>query len=256
MADLKQGIIKLLEKNTRFDERKADSYRKVEIIYDISKNAEGSAKVKIGDTEVLAGVKMEMIKPYPDTPDEGTISVNVELTPMANPNFESGPPGIEAIEIARVVDRGIRESKCIDFKKLCVEEGEKVWVVNIDIVPINDAGNLFDAAALAAIAAVKDAKFPEVVDDKIDYKHKTNKSLPVTKTPVEVTVLKIGKFYVVDPTLEEQSVLDARLSVATTEDGKFAALQKGGDMELTLEEVEQMLDLAAEKSKELRKFLK
>ncbi len=59
MTEEKKGnIIKYLEKNIRFDGRKLDEFRKIEVEYDISKSAEGSAKVKIGDTEVLAGVKL------------------------------------------------------------------------------------------------------------------------------------------------------------------------------------------------------
>jgi len=90
---------------------------------------------------VFAGVKLEIGTPYPDTPDEGGLMINTELIPLSNPEFESGPPGIQAIELSRVVDRGIRESKAIDMKKLCIEPKEKVWTVIVDIIPINDEGN-------------------------------------------------------------------------------------------------------------------
>ena len=111
---------------------------------------------------MITGVKMAIETPYPDTPDSGNLMVGAELSPMASPEFESGPPSIQAIELARVVDRGIRESKAIDFDKLCIEKGEKVWSVMIDLTPINDAGNLFDVAALSALAAIKNAKFPKL----------------------------------------------------------------------------------------------
>ena len=142
----KEYMESIIDQNKRIDGRKFDEYRKIEVEYGISpKSAEGSARVKIGDTEVLAGIKMELGTPFSDKPDEGSIMVNVELIPMASSLFESGPPSINAIELARVTDRGIRESKALDFKKLCVREGEKVWLVFIDIYPINADGNLFDA---------------------------------------------------------------------------------------------------------------
>ena len=245
-----------LNENKRFDGRKFDEFRNVEVEYDISKSAEGSARVKIGDTEVLAGVKLAVETPYPDTPDSGNLMVGAELLPMSNPEFESGPPSIDSIELSRVVDRGIRESKAIDTKKLCIVKGEKVWAVMIDIVPINDAGNLFDAASLAAIAALKNTKFPEYKDGVLDYKKKTNKELPINKEPIGVTVIKIGKYFIVDPLSEEEKNVDARLTVTSTADGKLCALQKGGDSPMTSEDINTILDLALKKAEELRKKLK
>jgi exosome complex component RRP42 len=254
--ELRSHIISLLNVNTRLDGRKLSEYREpIEVEYDVIKTAEGSARVRIGDTDVIVGVKMEVGEPYPDLPDEGTIIVGAELLPLSNPEFELGPPGIQAIELARVVDRGIRESKAIDFKKLCIEEGKKVWLLLIDICPLNDAGNLFDASSLAALAALKDARFPSYDGEKIDYKQKTDKKLPLNKMPIAVTVVKIGDKFIVDPDIEEEKAIDARLTVSSIEDGTLCALQKGGDIPLTTEDIDKMLDIGIEKGKELRKCL-
>ena len=220
----------------------------------ISKSAEGSARVSLGDTIVLAGVKLEMGTPHPDTPDEGSMMVGAELLPLSNPKFELGPPGIRAIEIGRVVDRCIRESKAIDTKKLCVEKGEKAWIIIIDLCPINDAGNLFDACALAAIAALKDAKFPEYDGKTIDYKKKTSKGLPLLKTPIEVTVCKIGDKFVIDPLIEEEGAIDSRLTVAIDKNN-ICALQKGGDAAVSIEDIDTMIEIAMKKTKELNEKL-
>lgn len=175
MTNQKKNIIKSLEKGIRYDGRNLLDYREVIVEPNAIKNAEGSARVKIGETEVIVGVKLDVGKPYPDTQDEGALMVGAELYPLSNPDFELGPPGIEAVELARVIDRGIRESKAINQKELCIKEGEKVWMVIIDICTINDAGNLFDASSLATLAALKCARFPEYKDDKIDYKVKQKK---------------------------------------------------------------------------------
>jgi exosome complex component RRP42 len=254
--ELKAHIIELLDKGTRLDGRRPDEYRKpVKVEYDVSSSAEGSARVVIGETEIITGIKMAIEAPYPDTPESGNLMVGAELSPLASPEFESGPPSIEAIELARVVDRGIRESRAVDFDKLCLEKGEKVWSVMIDLAPINDAGNLFDAAALSALAAIKNTKFPKLEDDKINYLEKTKESLPLQKQPISVTVCRIGRHFIVDPATEEEKVIDARLTVAVGEDGKLYALQKGGETPLTEEEILQMVDIAVEKTKELRKAL-
>lgn len=254
--DLKQHVITLLDSDKRLDGRKPLDYRKpVKVEPNFTSTAEGSAKVTIGETEVLCGVKMEVGTPYPDRPDAGTIICGAELLPLSNPEFESGPPGIQAIELARIVDRGIRESGTIDFKKLCIKKGEQVWLILIDVITLNDAGNLFDASALAAYAALQNASFPKFDGEKVDYKEKSNKKLDLKNIPLSVTVCKIGNKFIVDPTTEEEKAIDARLTVATLEDGTLCALQKGGEMPLTSEEITKMIEIGTEKGKELRQAL-
>ncbi len=256
---IKEHIHSLLEKGLRQDGRKLLEYRKdVSVEYGISpKSAEGSARVRIGETEVVAGVKLGIGTPYPDQQDAGSIMFGAELSPIANDKFEMGPPSIDSIEISRVVDRGIRESGALDFKKLCVKKGEKVWQVFVDMYPINDAGNLRDACALAALAAMKDAKFPEL--DKstgmVNYDNKTKVSLPLTDEPIEVTVLKINNDFVVDPTCDEEEFLDSRLTVAFLKDGSICAMQKGGNGALSTEDIGKMVKIASDNVKILRKAL-
>jgi exosome complex component RRP42 len=254
--DLKTHMNDFFKKNIRFDGRKFDEYRQITVETNVSKSAEGSARVKIGETDVMIGVKFELGKPYPDSPDEGTIMVGAELLPMSNPDFEPGPPSIQAVELARVVDRGIRESKVIDFKKLCVKEGEHVWVVLVDIMTINVDGNLFDAAALGSIIALKQARFPKIENDTVNYKELTKEKLPLsTKNPVSVTVCKIGNTYIVDPTAEEEKAVEARLTVATTNEGKICAMQKGSIEPLTLDDIDNMIAIAVKKCDELRTYI-
>ncbi len=251
----KEIIAELAKSSKRIDGRSLLDYRKpISIETNISWTAEGSAQVQIGDTVILAGIKLSIEKPYNDTPNEGGIMVNAELVPLSSPEYEPGPPGIKAVELARVTDRGIREAKAIDMKKLCIEPGEKAWFVIIDLVTINDAGNLFDASGLAVLAALKSARFP-VVDKEtgaINYKEKTNEHLPLVKEPLPVTVYKVNGQFIVDPTAEEEHAYDARLTVASDERGILSAMQKGGEFPLSIEEIARMIDIALEKAKFLR----
>jgi len=252
-AEMKDHVVKLLKEDMRLDGRKNLEYRKpITVETDVYSTAHGSAKVTIGETIVMTGIKFELGTPYPDRPDEGTIVCGAELVPLSNPEFEPGPPSIQAVELARVVDRGIRESGAIDFKTLCITPGEKVWMAAIDIVPLNDAGNLFDAASLAALAALRTAKFPAFDGETIDYKAERKEKLKLKLEPIEVTVCKIGESFIVDPLTEEEKLIDARLTVATLKDGTLCAMQKGGEDPLTAEEILKMIDIASDKSKELR----
>ncbi|PWA49340.1 polyribonucleotide nucleotidyltransferase, PNPase/RNase PH domain protein [Artemisia annua] len=47
---------------------------------------------------------------------------------MADPSFEPGHPGDSAIELGRIVDRGLRESRAVDTKSLYVIAGKLVWL--------------------------------------------------------------------------------------------------------------------------------
>ncbi|MFC1730910.1 exosome complex protein Rrp42 [candidate division KSB1 bacterium] len=253
--DLKKHLRDSLAKGVRHEKRKLTEYRKIEVETGVSKSAEGSARVKIGDTEVIVGVKLAIDRPYSDRPDEGCLMVGAELSPLASPDFETGPPSIESIELARVVDRGVREAKTIDMKKMCIESGEKVWLVAIDICPINDAGNLLDAAALGAVAALKSTRLPAYDGVVLDYKNHTDKKLPLTKMPVAVTVYKIGETFIVDPNLDEEKAYDAKLTITTIKDGTICALQKGGELPLKIEDIKKMAEIGTEKAKDLLKFV-
>ena len=247
LAELKQGM--------REDGRKFDQYRDVKIDYEFTKNADGSASVRLGNTFVLAGVKLQPGEPYPDQPDSGTISVGAELLAMASPSFETGPPKEDAIELSRVVDRGIRESDAIDFKSLCIREKELVWITFLDLYVMNDDGNLFDAAAIAALAALKNTKFPKLENDKVVSGERTNKRLELTRMPMLNTVTKISDILLADASLKETKAADARFSVCTTEDGYLSAFQKGGSGYFTKAEISRCIDLAYLNSDKLRKFL-
>ncbi len=252
--ELKENILKALSKGIRTDGRLPEDVRDIEIEFNVVEMAEGSARVKFGDTEVIAGVKLKLDKPYSDTPNEGVLMVNIELTPLSNPEFESGPPSVKSIEIARVIDRGIREGHAIDNKKLCVEPGEKVWCVNVDISPINTDGNLLDIGGLAALAALHSARFPKVKDGVVNYNEKTDEKLPVLEEPIPVTVLKIGESFIVDPTNDEEKVFDSRLTATFRSDGNLCAIQKGGDGPLTTEDISKMLDLAQKTAGNIREI--
>ena len=247
-------IVSLIEQGKRIDGRKFDEMREAHVELNISKNAEGSAKCKIGDTEVMIGVKMDVGTPYPDSPDEGSIIVTTELSPIASPEFELGPPGIQATEIARIVDRGIRESKAIDMKKLGIVSGEKSWLLFIDVYPVNDDGNLIDASALGTLAALKNTRYVNYENGKVKFGEFTDKKLELEKTPITFTFIKIGNSILLDPNAREEKAAEARLSIAVY-GGRIHALQKGGDRGFTEDEIEKMIDIAIKKEKDLKKVL-
>jgi len=249
-------ISQLVAKGNRLDDRELTDYREMKIEQGIIERAEGSARVILGKTEVVVGVKIETGEPFPDTPNEGVLTVNAELVPLASPGFEPGPPDENSIELARIVDRGIRESKVIDTAKLVIEPAKKVFVVFIDVYVLNHDGNLIDASALAAMAALLNTKMAnyEIEDGEIKIKP-GYEPLPTKKHPITITCAKIGEKLVVDPSLEEEQVMDARISFAIDDEENICAIQKGGSGYFEPKEIFEASKIAKQKADEIRKKL-
>jgi len=250
-------IRKMIKDGERLDGRDLGEFRDIEVETDyINETAEGSARVKIGKTHVVVGLKIGLEEPYSDRPDEGTIVTNAELAPMAAREYESGPPQEPGVELARVVDRGIRESEAIDLEELCIEPGEKVMTVFIDVHVLNDDGNLIDASSLGAMAALKTGFIP-VYDEEEDelVRDEKERDIPLEKESVTVTGHKIEDQILWDTTGEEEEAQDARLTVSLKQDGNVVAMQKGEREPLSQEEVMEIVKTAEDKTDMLREIL-
>ncbi len=246
----------LAESGKRLDGREASDYRDIVVTDGISKNSASAVSVKIGKTEVIAGVHLALATPYPDSPDEGTFMTSAELHPMASQQYEMGRPGIESVELARVIDRGIRESSFIDFKGLCIEKGEKVWQVFVDLVAVNDDGNMLDAAGLAAIIALGRAKMPIYNKEEDKIEGYSEEGIPLNKEVLSfsMTFHKVGDKIVADVGREEEKISKFRLTVAMGDnegEPRITAMQKGKAGVISGEDLDLMLDLATNKWKEL-----
>ena len=242
----------LLARGIRIDNRRLDEVREIEIVPGYIERAEGSALVRLGKTVVLAGVKTDVVPPFPDTPNEGVLVVNAEFVPLASPTFEPGPPDENAIELARVIDRSLREIRAVGLDKLVLEPGKHVWRVYVDIYVLNHDGNLFDASALAAMAALMVTRIPAAVKSGDRYlvdRSRFTMMLPINHRVVTVTLAKMSNKLLVDPTQEEEEVADTRIVVAVSDDGRIAGMQKTGMGYLTYDEVFKAVDIALAKSK-------
>jgi len=253
---LSKELMDLLKQDKRVDGRSLHEYRKIECETGILEKAEGSALVSIGDTKVLVGTKIELGTPFPDTPDQGVLTVNAELLPLASPSFEPGPPDERSISLARYVDRSIRESKAIDLESLVLQGGKLVYVIYIDVYVLDYSGNLTDTSVLAATKALENTKLR---------KYELEGDLPVFKGEVVPLVLKefpvsttfgtFGDKYIIDPNLEEEHASEGFISFTYTIDGKVCAVMKNGQGHLSHSQVFEMLEIGWEKAKEIARIV-
>lgn len=248
-------ILELLKQGRRVDGRALDEQRPLSIETGVIPKANGSARVKLGNTEVITGIKIQPDKPFPDMGDKGILICTAEILPLADPNVEPGPPTEAVIELARVVDRGIRETEMIDLHQLVLIENKSVVGIFIDSSVIDADGNLFDACSYASVAGVLSCTVPkyEIKDDQPVLVEGVTSKAPVRTIPVSVTMARIGDYIVVDPTKEEEVCMDARITITTNSEGNICALQKGGDDGFTVDQLLQCSQLALSVGAKVRK---
>ncbi|HIQ02869.1 MAG TPA: exosome complex protein Rrp42 [Desulfurococcales archaeon] len=251
-------ILSLLEKDTRLDGRKLNEYREIVVAPGVIPKSEGSALARIGSTTAIAGVKIGVGTPFPDTPNEGVLTVNVEFVPLASPTLEPGPPDENAIEIARVIDRCLREIRAIDLSKLVIIPGEKVYIIWLDIYILDHDGNVLDASMLAGMAALLDTRVPKVeIDEKKNVRIIRDETtpLPINHKVVTVSIAKIGNKLIVDPNLDEDDIVDAKITIGISDDGRIVGLQKAGPGVFTYDDLRLAIKYAKENSVKLLRAL-
>jgi|TARA_B110000438_G_scaffold26237_2_gene24875 exosome complex component RRP42 len=245
---LRSHLRELADNDQRLDGRGQYEGRDLELEVNVLANAEGSARVRMGDTIVFAGVKFQTMTPYSDRPNEGGLMCMAEVRPVAGRQHEAGPPSAESIELSRVVDRGIRESGCIDTSDLCIIPGEKAWQVILDLFAVSDDGNLFDAFALAGIAALRNATIPQ---EKFEVG--ADRPLIVSKTPIMCSYQRVGGRFIFDASGREELGGDERIHITLGDDDNVHSLQKGLKGAFTAAEFKELMEEARKKGSELRK---
>ena len=254
----KNQILELLKEGKRIDGRALDEVRELTIDVGVVPKAEGSARARLGDTEVVAGVKVQPERPFPDTGDQGMLICTAEILPIAHNDVETGPPGPPVVELARVTDRGIRESKMLDMKQLVLEKNKSVIGIFCDNAVTDHDGNLFDACSYATTAAINSCKIPkyEMKDDApVKIENEFDKP-PISTLPVSVTMAKIGDYIIVDPNFDEWSIMDARITITTNSDGNVVALQKGGQDGFTQDNLIKCAEISIRVGSKIRDIIK
>jgi exosome complex component RRP42 len=262
----KNKLKSMFEEGKRFDGRGLMDVRDFEVEYGVSNKAEGSARVKMGKTEVIVGVKLATGSPYSDSPNKGNLMVSADLLPLASPRYEMGPPKFPAIELPRLIDRMVRESGMIDLGKFSITDGENVWTVIIDIYPINDDGSILDAASIACVAAMKDAVFPGITETgNPDYNNRTKNKIPISEEilPLSFTFYKLDNSLILNPTREEEESCEAKITWGISKwNGQYMlnSCQKGWEVPFASEDIVKMMDILPKKYDEtmekLNKFMK
>jgi len=203
-----------------------------------------------------------MTAPKQTKPTEGVLFLNVELSPMAAPQFEQGRPSELSTELTRILERCIRESRCVDTESLCVMAGVKVWTIRCDLHVLNHEGSLVDCASIAALAALAHFRRPDVtVEGEEVTVHSTADRDPVPLSvhhmPLCVTIafFEQGRLVLVDPSSEEEKVMDGKMVIGMNKHRELCTLQLTGSMLLAHEQVLRCSNIAVVKVTEMTELI-
>ncbi|XP_021771010.1 exosome complex component RRP45B-like isoform X5 [Chenopodium quinoa] len=253
----KKFIETALLSDLRTDGRRPFDYRELTIKFG---RKDGSTEVQLGQTHVMSFVTAQLVQPYRDRPNEGSLNIYTEFSPMADPSFEAGRPGESAIELGRIIDRGLRESRAVDTESLCVLAGKLVWSVRLDLHILDNGGNLLDAANVAALASLMTFRRPvctlggEDGQEVVVHPPEVQEPLPliVHHLPIAVTFgFMTENILVVDPTYYEEAVMKGKLTATINASEDVCAIQKAGEIGVAPSVVMQCLRIAAAKAADL-----
>ncbi|GAB2240321.1 hypothetical protein Droror1_Dr00020839 [Drosera rotundifolia] len=253
-----------IAQDLRCDGRRRRTYRPLSVETSAIPQANGSAKVRLGETEVIASVKAELGKPSASQPDKGKVFINIDCSSTASPAFE-GRGGEEfSSELALALQRCLLGSNSgagagIDRTALCVSEGKICWDLYIDGLVVGSDGNVLDALGAAIKAALSNTGIPKVLiaaavadgeQPEVDVSDEEFQQFDTSAVPVIVTLTKVGMHYIVDATTEEESHMSSAISISINKKGHICGLTKRGGAGLDPSVIHDMISVAKHVSEE------
>ncbi|XP_067290241.1 exosome complex component RRP43 [Pseudorasbora parva] len=249
-----------LKENCRPDGRELGEFRPTTLNISSISTADGSAMVKVGNTTVICGIKAELTVPPSDAPDKGYIVPNVDLPPLCSSRIRPGAPGEPAQAASQFIADLIQSSDLINMEELCVEKSKLCWVLYCDIMCLDYDGNLLDACIIVLLAALKNARLPEVTinteTDAAEVDMQKKRLLKINRHPVGSSFAVFDdSIIIVDPTAEEESLSTALMTVVTDEEERLCALHKPGGTALSAEKLQHCIRRAVTRHTEIRRLL-
>lgn len=253
-------ILNALVDKKRIDGRNIYDYRKLGITFGTT---HGHVEAQLGNTRVFTQVSCEVVQPSPHKPTEGFVVYSTNISPMSSPGVErSFNKSPENIELTRIIERCLRESRVIETEGLCIVAGEKVWKIRVDITVIDQCGNVIDCACIAAVTALKHFKRPdititgeEVVIHTLEERPPVPLSLHHTPFCVTVAFFKDGEYLAVDPTYHEERVMDGRITICMTIHKELCAIYYGGGVALVEDQIIRCCEMAYVKVQEIAQYI-
>lgn len=234
-----------IAQDLRLDGRGREDFRPFVVQTGVVSQATGSARLRLGATDVIACVKAEVGTPAASRPDQGRIEIAVECSPIAAPEYEGRGGDERAAELAGALERcflggASGAGAAVDLRALCIVPGKLCWLLLLDALLLGDGGNVLDAISMAFRAALSVTRLPKVVpvpgdaetgggdDFELDDDPSEAAALDVAGVPIVVTLTKVGRHYIVDASSDEELPAAPAMSVAINGRGSLSGASKRG----------------------------
>jgi ribonuclease PH len=190
--------------------------RPVEIVTGYLKTAEGSALIKVGNTQVLCAATIEdTVPPFLRNSGKGWVTAEYSMLPRATAKrtpreVTKGRPSGRTHEIQRLIGRSIRS--VVDMAML----GERTVLIDCDVLQADGGtrtASITGAFVALSIALRQMSKFGAL------------KTLPLLDTVAATSVGLVGGVPMLDLCYEEDSRADVDMNVVMTGAGKFVEVQ-------------------------------
>jgi ribonuclease PH len=200
----------------RTDKRRPDEMRPVEIVPGYLATAEGSALIKLGNTQVLCAASIEeTVPPFLRNSGKGWVTAEYAMLPRATAKrtpreVTKGHPSGRTQEIQRLIGRSMRA--VVDMAAL----GERTVVLDCDVIQAD--GGTRTASITGAFVALSLA-LRKLVE------FKAIKSSPLRDCVAATSVGLVGGVPMLDLCYEEDSQADVDMNVVMTGSGRFVEVQ-------------------------------
>jgi ribonuclease PH len=190
--------------------------RPVEIVINYLATAEGSALIKVGNTQVLCAATVEdSVPPFMRNSGKGWVTAEYSMLPRATAKrtpreVTKGRPSGRTHEIQRLIGRSLRS--VVDMTAL----GERTVVLDCDVLQAD--GGTRTASITGAFVALSLALRQLV-------KFKVLKSMPVRDYVAATSVGLVAGVPMLDLCYDEDSQADVDMNVVMTGGGRFIEVQ-------------------------------
>uniref|UniRef100_A0A0E0BIC8 Ribosomal RNA-processing protein 43 n=1 Tax=Oryza glumipatula TaxID=40148 RepID=A0A0E0BIC8_9ORYZ len=259
-----------LRESVRPDARRPAEARPTTVALAAVSSAHGSALVRLGDTAMLASIKLEVMSPSGEAPDEGSIAVEFHMPPICSPLVRPGRPAEVAPVISKNLEDILMSSGMLNLKELCLISGKASWLAYLDVYCLNADGSLFDAALISAVAAFTHLEIPlvSVGDDgrvftvggnegkaKYELVNREKRKLTITNVPFSLTCALHKDNVLADPTAEEESIIETSVTIVLDSSDQIVSIQKPGGAVTSMTTIKECISLAKDRRRKLREIL-
>lgn len=231
----------------RPDGRRNDEIRKIKIIKDFIKNADGSVLIEFGNTRVICTASIEnKVPPFLKDQKKGWITAEYGMLPRSTPTrmlreSTAGRVGGRTHEIQRLIGRSLRA--VVDLEKL----GERTIWIDCDVIEAD--GGTRTASITGGYIALKEAI------------EKAMNLGMITENPLKDSISAISVGIIAgEPRLDlcyaEDSQAEVDMNVVMTGNGKFVEIQGTAEiLPFSKENLFQLLSLAEKGIREILRVI-